>query len=340
MNRPQYKDYYAILGVSRTADEKEIKAAYRKLARKYHPDVNPGDSTAEEKFKQISEAYDVLSDPHKRAQYDSFGDQWKSYSQADSRAGTGYASPDVGWDTAGASGLNDLFDSLFGGFRNRSQRAADRGEDVEFGLDLTLEEAIKGVTKTLNLRMEDLCVRCGGMGMLRSARGGLDMGQICPDCRGEGRIASSRRVEVKIPAGVNEGQRVRLTGEGAAGLSGKRGDLYLLIRIKPHEYFERQGSDLYTDAVIPYTIAALGGEINVKTLNGHRTLNVPAGVQSGQKIRIAGQGMPGLKGKRPGDLYVRIKISVPKDLSPRERQLLTELARLRGDKVSAESRSG
>jgi DnaJ-class molecular chaperone len=173
------------------------------------------------------------------------------------------------------------------------------------------------------------------MGMLRNARGSLDMGQFCQDCRGEGRVASTRRVEVKIPAGVNEGQRVRLTGEGAAGVTGKRGDLYLLIRIKPHEHYERQGNDLYIDAVLPYTIAALGGEISVKTLNGHRTLNVPAGVQSGQKIRIAGQGMPGLKGNRVGDLYVRIKISVPRDLSPKERQLLSELARLRGDKVSS-----
>ncbi len=335
MNRPQYKDYYAILGIGRTADEKEIKAAYRKLARKYHPDVNPGDSSAEENFKQISEAYEVLSDPHKRAQYDSYGDQWKRYSQTDSRAGATYTSPDAGWDIGGTGGLNDLFDSLFGGFRNRSQRAADRGEDVEFGLDLTLEEAIQGVTKNLNLRMEDVCVRCGGMGMLRNARGSLDMGQFCQDCRGEGRVASTRRVEVKIPAGVNEGQRVRLTGEGAAGVTGKRGDLYLLIRIKPHEHYERQGNDLYIDAVLPYTIAALGGEISVKTLNGHRTLNVPAGVQSGQKIRIAGQGMPGLKGNRVGDLYVRIKISVPRDLSPKERQLLSELARLRGDKVSS-----
>lgn len=336
MNGPRYKDYYKILGVSKTADEKEIKAAYRKLARKYHPDVNPGDKTAEEKFKEISEAHEVLSDPHKRAQYDNFGEQWKQFSQAGARPGGGPfggSAPDVEFEFGGMGGLNDLFESLFGGRRGRAQRAAERGEDVEFGIDLTLEEAMRGVSKTLTLRVEDVCARCGGSGSTRTDRGRFDLGSLCPECRGSGRVERPRRVEVKIPAGVTEGQRIRLAGEGAAGATGQRGDLYLLVRIKPHPHYELQGKDLYTDVSVPFTVAALGGEITVRTLTGDRTLNVPPGVQSGQKMRIAGQGLPGKNGAKAGDLYARVRITVPKDLSPRERELLTELARIRGDRA-------
>lgn len=335
MNRPHYKDYYQILGVPKTADEKDIKAAYRKLARKYHPDVNPGDKSAEEKFKEISEAYEVLSDPHKRAQYDRFGEQWKQVSQGGGTwSGAGpFGAGGVEFDFGGLGGLNDLFESLFGGGRGRAQRAAEQGEDVEYGIDLALEEALHGTTKTLALKVEDICALCGGLGQTRSSRGSIDLGAICPECRGTGRIGRLRRVEVKIPAGVSEGKRIRLAGEGAAGLRGRRGDLYLLVRLKPHPVFERDGRDLYTDVQVPFTIAALGGEVQVHTLNGPRTLNVPPGVQSGQKMRIAGQGLPGINGSKPGDLYVRVRISVPKDLSPRERELIKELARIRGDKA-------
>jgi molecular chaperone DnaJ len=331
MNGPRYKDYYAILGVPRTADEKEIKSAYRKLARKYHPDVNPGDKSAEAKFKEISEAYDVLSDPHKRSQYDSFGEQWKAFSQAGARPGAG--APNVEFDFGGFGNLNDLFESLFGGRQGRSERATREGEDVEYGLDVSLEEALRGATKDLTLRIEDLCSRCGGSGALREASGRINLGAVCPQCRGAGRIAATRKVMVKIPAGVTEGRRLRLAGQGAAGAGGKRGDLYLFIRIKPHPDFERQDSDLYVDVAIPFTVAALGGEVAVRTLTGERTLLVPPGVQSGQKIRIAGQGLPGANGQKAGDMYARLRITVPKDLSPRERELLKELARIRGDKT-------
>jgi len=336
LNGPRYKDYYKILGVGKTADEKEIKAAYRKLARKYHPDVNPGDRTAEERFKEISEAYEVLSDPHKRAQYDSFGEQWRQFSQA---GGSPHAAgPDVGFEFNVPGGLNDLFESLFGGRRGRTQRAAERGEDVEFGIDLTLEEAMRGVSKSLTLRVEDVCPQCDGAGTSRTARGRYDLGSICAECRGLGRVERPRRIEVRIPAGVTEGQRIRLAGEGAAGASGRRGDLYLLVRIKPHPDFELRGKDLYTDVIVPFTIAALGGEVTVRTLTGDRTLNVPPGVQSGQKMRVAGQGLPGKNGTKAGDLYARVRITVPKDLSPRERELLTELARIRGDRARVEER--
>lgn len=339
MNGPTYKDYYKILGVPKTADEKEIKSAYRKLARKYHPDVNPGDKSAEEKFKEISEAYDVLSDPHKRSQYDLFGEQWKQASQSGFRwdgaspFGRGSETQGFEFDFGGFGGLSDLFESLFGGQRGRTARAAERGEDVEYGIDLTLEEAMLGATKSLTLKVEDICPRCRGTGFTRDARGNYQMGTVCSECHGAGRIERMRRVEVKVPAGVSEGQRIRLAGEGAAGATGKRGDLYLLVRMKPHPHFERKGNDLYTDVTIPYTVAALGGEATVPTLTGERTLSIPPGVQSGQKIRVAGQGLPALKGRKPGDLYAQVRISVPRDLSPRERDLLRELARIRGDKA-------
>ena len=332
MNGPQYKDYYKILGVARTASEKDIKSAYRRLARKYHPDVNPGDKNAEERFKEISEAYEVLSDPHKRSQYDSFGEQWKRSTQADAgRPGAG----GFDFDSSAFSDLSDFFESLFGGRRGRSHRAAQHGEDVEYGIDLTLEEANAGVTRTLEVRLEDLCPRCGGTGAARAGRTPFDAGTPCPNCRGAGRIGRDARVEVKIPAGVTSGQRIRLAKQGAASASGERGDLYLLVRLRPHSQFEQQGSDLHTDVSIPFTVAALGGEVNVRTLNGDRTLTVPAGVQSGQRIRVAGQGLPGAHGRKPGDLYARVRITTPKDLSPRERSLLVELAKLRGDKVAS-----
>jgi molecular chaperone DnaJ len=332
MRGPNYKDYYAILGVAKTADEKEIKSAYRKLARKYHPDVNPGDKASEAKFKEVSEAYEVLSDAAKRSQYDRFGEQWKSYSQGGAPSG-GFETSGFGGFETGTDGFSDFLESIFGNWRMRSEKTPPQGEDVEFGLDLTLEEAIKGAKKSITLTLEDACAQCGGTGGVRDARGSYSLGQVCPACRGHGRVARSHRVEVTIPPGVNEGRRLRLAGQGAADGRGKRGDLYLHIRVKAHPSFERQGNDLYTDAVIPYTIASLGGEVSLPTLNGPRTLTIPPGVQSGQKIRVAGEGMPGGGGKKPGDLYARVKVTVPKDLSPRERQLLAELASIRGDKV-------
>ncbi len=332
-----YKDYYKILGVAKAADQKEIKSAYRKLARKYHPDVNPGDKSAEDKFKEISEAHEVLSDPHKRAQYDRFGEQWKSYSQqgqANPYAGARTGTAPSGFSVEmGEESLHDLFESLFGGWNNRSERAAKNGEDVEYGIDLTLEEAVHGATRRYEVTVEDICPRCGGAGTTRDSRGNYTLGAACPECRGHGRIRTVRRGEVTIPKGVTEGKRIRLAGAGAAGSNGKRGDLYFVVRIKPHPEIERQGNDLYVDVSIPFTVAALGGEATVRTLNGERMLQVPPGVQSGQKIRITGQGLPGMKGSNPGDMYARVKVSVPRDLSPRERELIAEVASIRGDKV-------
>ncbi len=339
VNGPAYKDYYKLLGVSKTADEKEIKSAYRKLARKYHPDVNPGDKSAEDKFKDISEAYEILSDAKKRDQYDNYGEAWKQYSRTGAGAGARPGSSQ--WGGAGEAdfdfgsvNLADLFENLFGGRMGRQSRAPARGEDVEYGLDLTLEEAIHGTKKILTLQVEDVCPGCQGTGGVRDQNSGnYRMDRVCPECHGGGRVRHSRQVEVKIPAGVTEGKRIRLAGEGAAGSGGQKGDLYLLVRLKPHPDFERVGNDLYTDMPVPYTVAALGGDVEVKTLAGERTLPIPPGVQSGQKMRISGQGMPGPTSGKPGDLYARVKVTVPKDLSPRERELLGELARTRGVKV-------
>ncbi len=335
MDQPRYKDYYAILGVPRTADEKEIKSAYRKLARKCHPDVNPNDRASEERFKQISEAYEVLSDPHKRAQYDRFGEQWKQASQhpAGGPRGGPFQTGGFEFDVGGAN-LNDLFESLFGGFRQKpTHRAPERGEDLEYGIDLTLEEAVHGATKVHQVTVEDTCRECGGSGMRRSSRGTYQMGQMCPACAGAGRSSRVQSVEVKVPAGVQAGQRLRLVGQGGQGAGGRRGDLYLLVRIKQHGLYELQGADLVTDVGIPYTVAALGGEVSVRTLKGERTLSVPPGVQSGQKIRVPGEGLPASGKNKAGDLYARIKVLVPKDPSPREKELLRELAAIRGETV-------
>lgn len=337
MNRPEYKDYYKILGVSRTADEKEIKSAYRRLARKFHPDVNPGDKSAEERFKEISEAYEVLSDPHKRAQYDSFGDQWKAFSQAGARPGSGpFAGNAETFEFsfgAGGQTLNDFFESLFGGRQGRARRAESRGEDVEFGIDVSLDEVMTGCTKEHALNIEDICSTCGGTGSVRRTRGAFDIGAPpCSACRGHGRTPRVRRIKVKIPAGVEDGRRLCLKGQGAAGPDGTRGDLYLVVRVRKHPDFQVRDRDIHTEVDVPFTVAALGGEVQVKTLNGTRSLNIPPGVQSGQKIRVAGHGMPNPSGK-PGDLYARLRVIVPKELSPKERELLTELARLRGDTV-------
>lgn len=338
---PTYKDYYGILGVSRTADEKEIKSAYRKLARKYHPDVNPGDKNAEAKFKEIGEAYEVLRDAHKRSQYDRYGDQWKQASQ--SQYGSHWQNPTAGWppnsgqyEFSGFPGnLNELFESLFGGGRTvRTKQTRPKGEDVEFALELSLEEAVQGGKRTIVLPIEDLCTNCGGSGLMRDSYNPGKMATNCSHCKGRGRLQRNRKIEVSIPVGVREGQRIRLAGQGSEGSSGARGDLYLLVRVKPHPVFERNDDDLLMEVSIPYTVAALGGEITVRTLNNEsKTLIIPAGVQSGQKLRISGQGVPSRRGEKTGDLYAKLKIIVPRELSPREKDLLKELARIRGDKA-------
>jgi molecular chaperone DnaJ len=373
-----YKDYYKILGVSKTATDKEIKAAYRKLARQNHPDVNSGDKSAEEKFKDIGEAYDVLSDTDNRSKYDQYGDQWKAFSQGGGgqpQGGSVYGG--VGPEFGGGGGIDDLLSSLFGGAggpgmgrgttsgfgggfsrADRGGSARGAGGDAEYSLEISLEEAFAGASKSFTISLPQTCDRCGGSGAVSTGQnkpctmcqgsgkvkggrgffgnntcpqcGGTGQAvEVCPQCHGDGSVTKQKRLsDVKIPAGVADGQRIRLAGQGVNG-----GDLYLKITIRANPQFEREGETLRTDFTVPYTVAALGGEATVETLAGRKVLNVPAGTQSGQAFRLTGQGMPRLKGSGSGDLYARAKITVPKDLSPRERDLLTELAKLRQDAV-------
>ena len=351
-----FKDYYQILGVSRDADEKEIKAAYRKLARKYHPDVNPGDKAAEEKFKEINEAYQVLSDPEKRAAYDRYGEQWQAYQRMREQYGEnfqpgGFESPFGGFGDFGEFIENLLRGGGFGGGL-RVQRAP---RDIEQTLEISLQDAIRGATRTIQVSVEEPCSACGGTGVAPNRRQtcracggtgrrrfgmfGLEMhcdecdgtgvvGAPCPTCRGTGAVMRTRTLTVNIPAGVAEGQRLRLTGEGAAGANGQRGDLYLRIKLAPDPRFERKGDDLYTEVDIDYLTAILGGEVQVETPHGTVKMRVPPGTQSGARFRLAGKGLPLGKGSI-GDLYARARITVPKHLTARERELLEELRRLR-----------
>lgn len=348
-----YKDYYQILGVSRNADEKEIKSAYRKLARKYHPDVNPGDKAAEEKFKQINEAYQVLSDPEKRAAYDRYGEQWQAYQRMREQYGENFQPG--GFESPFGSFQEFIENLLRGGGFEDSLRVQRAPRDIEQTLEISLEDAIRGATRTIQLSLEEpcetcngtgvapnrrqTCRACGGAGRRRFGMFGLEMhcdecdgtgvvGAPCPTCRGRGTVMRTRTLTVNIPAGVTEGQRLRLAGEGAAGANGKRGDLYLRLKLRPDPRYERQGDDLYTEVDIDYLTAILGGEVSAPTPHGAVQMKVPPGTQSGTRFRLAGKGLPLGKGKI-GDLYVRARITVPKRLSPRERELLEALQRLR-----------
>lgn len=338
------RDYYQVLGVPRNVSEEELKKAHRKLARKHHPDLNPGDKKAEERFKEIQEAYDVLSEPEKRKQYDMYGPMWSQMAQAGNGAGfrPGDRGPRMDVDPSGAGiDFEELLKNLFGGAGRRStagetqfSRSAAPAEDVEFKIDVSLESALRGATQRIQVTVEDVCPECRGTGHRAAGRGRIELGGACPRCHGSGRIPSPRSGEVNIPAGAWDGVRLKLAGQGSADAAGNRGDLYVLVHVLPHPRFERDGQDLLFDLNVPYTVAALGGEVTVEMLlDQKRQIVVPPGIQSGQKLRLAGQGMPGLQGRKQGDAYARVKITVPKSLSERERALLTELARLRNESV-------
>ncbi|MHB9132155.1 MAG: DnaJ C-terminal domain-containing protein [Armatimonadota bacterium] len=323
------KNYYNTLGVSRTASEKEIKSAYRKLARKYHPDVNPGDASAEEKFKEVSEAYEVLSDSEKRKKYDQYGhlgDAWRHADQMGGGFGAGrpggggqrvHVNPeDLGGD------FGDILSGLFGGMRGgggfHRRQAPTRGEDVQYEVDITLEEAYHGTERTLQLAVHEACPTCHGTGMTGN--------QPCQTCGGQGVVERPKTLTVKIPKGVKDGAKIRLAGKGGPGMfGGPAGDLYLLPRILPNSHYERKGDDLYTEVAVTFPQAALGSEIEVPTLAGPVTAMVPAGTSSGQSLRLRGKGMPLLKGEGFGDLYVKIRVTVPKRLTEHQRQLVEEL---------------
>ncbi len=311
------RDYYEILGVSRAATDKEVRAAYRKLARKYHPDLNPGDKTAEARFKEIQAAYDVLSDAEKRKQYNQFGHAFERASQGPPpgpQPQSGFRRPytrtpprpgDVPFETetSGADDfdLNDLLSRVFGGFSGRpetqSQTQARRGRDVEQPVELTLEEAYAGTTRLVQAL---------------------------------GDAGATRRIEVKLPAGVKDGSRVRAAGEGGPGIGGgPNGDLFLVVTVKPHATFERKGDDLHAEAPVPLTVAVLGGEVQVQTMKGRVALKIPAETQNGQVIRLGGMGMPKLGATGAGDMLAKVRVVLPTGLGKRERELFEELRKVR-----------
>ena len=328
------RDYYEVLGVSRTASADEIKTAYRKLARKFHPDLNPGDKAAEERFKELQEAYDTLSDKENRELFDKYGENWKAVKQ-------GGGQPPPGWEGArtasgpatggfdfsgfdfggmgGGAGF-DIFEEMFSGSaggRARSGRRRDRGEDVEAQLELSLEEAHRGGRRTLRMQATEICPTCKGSGR--------EGDKPCQTCGGAGQVLKPKSIEVNIPAGVRDGSTVRLAGQGGAGMNGTQpGDLYLRIRLRSHPVFAVRGDDLEIELPIAPWEAVLGTKVEVPTIDGKVDLTIPAGAQSGQRLRLRGQGLNKRKGGR-GDEYVRLKIVVPKDIGTEERRLYEEL---------------
>ncbi len=348
------RDYYEVLSVSRTATEQEIKSAYRRLAVMYHPDKNPNDATAEEKFKEAAEAYSVLSDAEQRRRYDRFG-----HAGVSSSAGAG------NWGAPGFGGIEDIlgdlfgFGDVFGGARGGARRStAQRGADLRYDLEISLEDAAKGMTAQLRIpRLEtcdtckgtgakagtqpENCSTCSGTGQVRYQQGFFSVARTCHVCRGAGRVVKDpcatcngagrvereKQMEVKIPAGVETGSRLRVSGEGESGVQGgAAGDLYVVIHVAEHDQFERQGNNLYEAVPISFAQAALGAEITVDTLDGEEKLKIPTGTQTGTVFRLRGKGMPALGGRGKGDLFVSVTVMTPTSLTREQRRLLEQLA--------------
>jgi DnaJ-class molecular chaperone len=337
----EYKDYYRILGVGRNADDKAIKTAYRKLARKWHPDVAKG---SEDRFKEISEAYEVLSDPDKRKRYDTLGPDWERFAEARTGSRSPFEGEEVRFGAGDLGGFSDFFRVVFGDLgargRTRGPRQAEpgdldlgdlgelgrrRGGDVEGKLEITLEEAFAGARRTVTLDADEPCRACGGAGHVNR--------NPCSGCRGTGWSRRRRQLEVKVPAGVETGSRIRVAGEGAQGFrGGARGDLYLTVQVPDDPRFERRGDDLYVSLTVPVADAALGTEVQVPTLKGQVSMTIPPGTSGGKTFRLPGYGMPHLKGGGAGDQYVRVQLVFPAGgLSAREQELYGELKRLRAE---------
>ncbi|MEA3067583.1 MAG: molecular chaperone DnaJ [Sphingomonadales bacterium] len=343
------QDYYQLLGVPRGADDAVIKAAYRTLAKEYHPDRHNGCSNKEAQFKAINEAYDILKDPQKRAAYDRFG-------KAAFQNGGGGHDP---FAEAGFNGFSDIFSTIFGEFMDpRAQHNAARGADLRYDLELSLAEAFGGIEKTITVEAMATCERChgrgcahtdncastcqtcGGMGKVRAQQGFFVVERGCPTCRGagevisdpcanchgEGRALSQRKLSVKVPAGVDEGTRIRVAGEGEAGLRGAAsGDLYLFVHMKRHPIYAREGTTLIADCPVTFTTAALGGAISLPGIDGKSVeLKIPAGIQSGEQLRHRGSGMSVLNGRGRGDLVARILVETPSRMSAKQKKLLEE----------------
>lgn len=371
-------DYYELLGASRDASADELKKAYRKKAVKYHPDKNPGDAAAEAKFKEISEAYDVLKDADKRAAYDRYGHaafQQGGMGRAGGGGGGGHDPFDIFREAfggrGGAGGAGGIFEEFFGGGGRGQSGGAAHGSDLRYDLEISLEEAAKGIEKEIKYRRpvecgkcsgsgaepgskKVTCPTCGGAGQVTSNRGFISYRQVCPSCqgagqriekpcsgcRGEGRVMDSSTVKVRIPAGVTTGSKLRSAGKGEAGqMGGQAGDLYIVIHVQEHELFERHNDDLFCEVPIKFTLAALGGSISVPTLFGKGSLKIPTGTQTGTTFRLRGQGIPNLRGSGKGDLLIRVQVEVPTKLNADQKAKLEDYAEACGDPAHPVSES-
>ena len=359
------RDLYEVLGVDRSVSGPDLKKAYRRLAMKYHPDRNPGDKKAEEKFKELSTAYEVLSDKSKRAAYDQYG-----HAGVDSQMGGGAS----GFSSANFSDVfGDVFGDFFGGGRSSSRSGEERGSDLQYTLNLDLEEAVKGTT--VKIRVPTLvackkcdgsgakpgtkpttCSTCGGMGQVRMQQGFFSVQQTCPkchgkgkmisdpclSCHGQGRVEEDKTLSVKVPAGVDNGDRIRLTGEGEVGVAGGApGDLYVIVNVRDHDIFQRDGKNLYCDVPISFVDAALGGDIEVPTLDGRVKLKIPEGAQSGKLFRLRSKGVTPIRGGSAGDLMCRVMVETPVKLSKKQKELLEEFrGTLKGNNSHSPKASG
>ncbi len=356
-------DYYEVLGVTRSANGKELKSAFRKLAMQYHPDRNPDNPTAEQSFKEINEAYEILKDEEKRAAYDRFGHA--AFENGGGRQG--------GFSGDFGSSMGDIFEDIFGemmGGRRRSNGGRERGADLRYNMEVTLEEAYEGKTAQIDIpsavscdecsgtgakpgSSPSGCGTCGGNGRVRASQGFFSVERTCPTCQGRGeiisdpcgecsgagRVTKDRSLSVNIPAGIEDGVRIRLTGEGEAGSrGGPAGDLYIFISIKPHEFFQRDGADLFCRIPVSMVTAALGGQFEVVTLdNSKARVKIPEGTQTGKQFRLRGKGMPILRSKNQGDLYIQVVTETPQKLTRKQRDLLEEFEKLSSDENSPES---
>jgi molecular chaperone DnaJ len=364
---PDKRDFYEVLDISRSATPDEVKKAYRRLARQHHPDVNPNDPAAAERFKEVAEAYEVLSDAHKREVYDAYGHQGLRGSAA------GGGSPYNNFGTGGMGGMSDIFEAFFGGMAGG--RPDPTGADLAYELGITLEEASTGIDKTLHIDRHVPCSACNGHGARdgrivacpacagtgqrrqtgtnilgfhvttmvtcdRCNGSGEFIADPCRVCTGTGRVAGADDIPVEIPAGVENGMKVRVRGKGEAGFRGARaGDLYVVIRVKPHAHFQRHGRDLLCEIEVPATTAMLGGRLMAPTLDGEYELDIPAGTQFGERFRLRGKGMPDLQTHGRGDLFYKAKVTIPANLTARQRELLLEFVEDRGEEPPAKPRN-
>jgi molecular chaperone DnaJ len=369
------RDYYEVLGVERNASEEDLKKAYRKLAVKYHPDKNPGDKTAEEKFKELGEAYEALSDPQKRAAYDQYGhaafDPRARAGAGPAWSGGGFHDPfEIFREVFGSRGTGSLFEEIFGEAA-RDPSGAQRGSDLRYDMQITFEEAVSGCEKEVSLTKPEmcdacrgtgaesgsgvkLCPHCGGRGQVVSSRGIFSIAQTCPRCEGAGRVVErpcrvcrgagrkekASKVKLRIPPGVDTGTRLRSAGNGESGVhGGPAGDLYVVLHVKPHELFERDGDDLLCEVPISFVQAALGAELEVPTIDGAAHIRIPAGTQTGTVFRLKGKGVRNVQGYGVGDLLARVVVEVPTRLNTAQRAKLEEFASLCDPNVNPRSKS-